>query len=247
MCSRDFEAELRRLITSKMHPKVSERARLLIKKWAKEFKKDPQLSLMPSLYEKLKKEGISFSSSEPKRSRGAVDPAVLKNPDAVGSEQEEADILKAIELSLRESKGGTGGGTTTNVRMSMATNTTAPSQMNNGPSQTSSASLYPTFSFADSGYGATKASSGQGSAAPAKEPIKVRALYDFEAAEDNELTFKAGEIILVQDSSDANWWKGSNHRGEGLFPANFVSSDLNAEPEPVCKWAGIAGLYVFGC
>lgn len=49
------------------HPKVVEKLKILLKKWSEEvFKNDPELSLIPSLYNSLKAEKGDFPS-EPVR------------------------------------------------------------------------------------------------------------------------------------------------------------------------------------
>ncbi|XP_010215005.1 PREDICTED: arf-GAP with SH3 domain, ANK repeat and PH domain-containing protein 2-like [Tinamus guttatus] len=54
---------------------------------------------------------------------------------------------------------------------------------------------------------------------------RVRALYDCTADREDELTFRTGEIIVVSEKEDSNWWKGwiegQPHRC-GVFPASFV-------------------------
>uniref|UniRef100_A0A131XKD6 Putative signal transducing adaptor protein stam/stam2 n=1 Tax=Hyalomma excavatum TaxID=257692 RepID=A0A131XKD6_9ACAR len=209
VCSREFESECKKLL-SKGHPRVVEKMKGLLKKWAQEdFSKDPQLSLIPSLYSKLKGDGVDFGpegTSDTQPSEQSATRTVTKQ-----QQQEEQDLARAIELSLRDSppknSGGSGGG-------GGGLYPRAPSP--------ASAALAPESNSSTLAEGATR------------EPRKVRALYDFEAAEDNEITFKAGELLLVLDDSDPNWWKGSNHRGEGLFPANFVTADLEEgrPPEP---------------
>lgn len=55
----------------------------------------------------------------------------------------------------------------------------------------------------------------------ANGPIAI-ALYDYEAAEDNELSFPEGAEISHIEFPDDDWWFGKYHNKEGLFPANYV-------------------------
>nr|XP_013996337.1 unnamed protein product [Salmo salar] len=52
--------------------------------------------------------------------------------------------------------------------------------------------------------------------------IQVIAIYDYEAADDDELSFSEGQLINVLDKVDPGWWEGELNGVTGLFPANYV-------------------------
>eukprot|EP01134_Creolimax_fragrantissima_P007278 CFRG7278T1 len=51
---------------------------------------------------------------------------------------------------------------------------------------------------------------------------QVRALYDFEPENNEELRLKAGDIVELREELDENWMFGVVGGREGIFPSNYV-------------------------
>nr|XP_054766456.1 drebrin-like protein A isoform X1 [Lytechinus pictus] len=53
--------------------------------------------------------------------------------------------------------------------------------------------------------------------------MRARALYDYQAEDDTEITFDPDDIITQIEQIDDGWWRGMAPSGHsGLFPANYV-------------------------
>ncbi|XP_071999804.1 CD2-associated protein isoform X3 [Engystomops pustulosus] len=60
-----------------------------------------------------------------------------------------------------------------------------------------------------------------------------RALYNYEATNDDELSFKEGDVIhlISKDTGDPGWWRGELNGKEGVFPDNFAAIIQDSEKE----------------
>ncbi|KAI0371312.1 DUF500-domain-containing protein [Pilatotrama ljubarskyi] len=59
---------------------------------------------------------------------------------------------------------------------------------------------------------------------PHEGVARAIALFNFDAVQPGDLSFKKGQVITVTEKSDDTntWWKGKLEGREGIFPANFV-------------------------
>ncbi|XP_070437031.1 rho guanine nucleotide exchange factor 4 isoform X1 [Equus przewalskii] len=70
--------------------------------------------------------------------------------------------------------------------------------------------------------------------------VCAEALWDHVTMDDQELGFKAGDVIEVMDATNREWWWGRVADGEGWFPASFVRLRVNQD-EPADDEALRAG------
>ncbi|XP_037656593.1 spermatogenesis-associated protein 13 isoform X3 [Choloepus didactylus] len=59
--------------------------------------------------------------------------------------------------------------------------------------------------------------------------VYAEALWDHVTMDDQELGFKAGDVIQVLEASNKDWWWGRNEDKEAWFPASFVRLRVNQE------------------
>ncbi|XP_034432883.1 intersectin-2b isoform X1 [Hippoglossus hippoglossus] len=78
--------------------------------------------------------------------------------------------------------------------------------------------------------------SNSGKSTPAPQPVcQVIAIYDYTAANGDEMSFSKSQLINVMDKSNPDWWKGEINGVTGLFPTNYVKM-TTADCDPSQQW-----------
>uniref|UniRef100_A0A8C1M443 Intersectin 2a n=1 Tax=Cyprinus carpio TaxID=7962 RepID=A0A8C1M443_CYPCA len=74
-----------------------------------------------------------------------------------------------------------------------------------------------------------------GKITPASQPLcQVIAMYDYKAANKDEMSFQKGQLITVFNKDNPDWWKGEVAGVVGLFPTNYVK--MTTESDPSQQW-----------
>lgn len=65
---------------------------------------------------------------------------------------------------------------------------------------------------------------------------QVIAMYDYTAANRDELSFSKGQLINILDKTNPDWWKGDANGVIGLLPTNYVKmTTTESDPSQQCE------------
>ncbi|XP_029966081.1 intersectin-2a isoform X2 [Salarias fasciatus] len=66
---------------------------------------------------------------------------------------------------------------------------------------------------------------------PSPLPVcQVIAMYNYTAANQDELSFSKGQLITILDKTNPDWWKGEAGGVTGLLPTNYVKMTTDSDP-----------------
>ncbi|XP_041831619.1 intersectin-2a isoform X2 [Melanotaenia boesemani] len=70
---------------------------------------------------------------------------------------------------------------------------------------------------------------------PSPLPVcQVITMYDYTAANQDELSFSKGQLINILDKTNPDWWKGEANGVIGLLPTNYVKMTTESDPSQQC-------------
>lgn len=61
-------------------------------------------------------------------------------------------------------------------------------------------------------------------------------MYDYTAANQDELSFSKGQLINILDKTNPDWWKGEVNGVTGLLPTNYVKMTTDSDPSQQCEF-----------
>lgn len=85
------------------------------------------------------------------------------------------------------------------------------------------------------GGGRAKVSTPQPAPVASGTGFVLKALYDFEGADDTQLSFVTGDTIAMLEDEEAGWFTGQLGNKKGYVPANYVEKKAEPKPKPIAK------------
>ncbi|KAI5963636.1 HSE1 [Candida pseudojiufengensis] len=203
---------IKKLQDKKLHVTVKYRIIEVLEQLNKSFESDPSLKPINDAYNKAKNEYPQYFKNQ----HGPSKPAKQERTQQDKNKEDE-ELQRVLKLSLQEYEDEQ------NLKKQYLNNKPLPDAENSNiqpipPSSPESSNETQTVATVS----------------------KVKALYDLISYEEDELSFRKGDVITVIESVYRDWWRGSLPNGKiGIFPLNYVTPIVNKTPQELAKEAEI--------